>query len=63
MRLILSRQSKLEGKETKPAKVNMNSLTNIATPVMRSAVGIKDVTYPKSLGIENFGRPCGISPT
>ena len=39
------------------------SFTNIATPVMRIAVGIKDIAYPNSLGIENFGRPCGISPT
>lgn len=37
--------------------------TKIATPVMRSAVGIKDVAYPNALGIENAGRPCGISPT
>lgn len=32
-------------------------LTNIATPVMTRAVGIKDVTYPKLLGTENPGRP------
>lgn len=35
----------------------------MATPVMRAAVGIKDNAYPKLLGIENFGRPWGISPT
>lgn len=38
-------------------------LTKIATPVIRSAVGIKDVAYPKALGIEKLGRPWGISPT
>lgn len=32
-------------------------LTNIATPVMRKAVGIKDSAYSKALGTEKFGRP------
>lgn len=45
------------------ATVDINFLTNMATPVMSRAVGIKDVMYPKPLGIENFGSPCGISPT
>lgn len=37
--------------------VDSSSLTNMATPVIRRAVGIKDTTYPNSLGTENVGRP------
>lgn len=32
-------------------------LTKIATPVMRIAVGIKDIAHSKLLGIEKFGSP------
>ena len=35
----------------------------MATPVMSIAVGIKDFKYPKLLGVEKPGSPCGISPT
>ena len=48
----LNRESKATSKRFYGAH-----LTKIATPVMRSAVGIKDVAYPKALGIEKLGRP------
>ena len=41
----------------------MTTPTNIATPVIRKAVGISDFTCSNLLGIENVGRPWGMSPT
>jgi len=39
------------------------SLTNMATPVISIAVGIKDFAYSNFFGKEKLGSPWGISPT